>query len=68
MKKKNFDMEKDRLIWRRMKAGTKLPGDCLVVYDHDPDPRLSRSAIYDGWYLPVSGLLSLLEEQKEEVR
>lgn len=39
------------LIWKRMHAGMKLPGDAIVMYDHDPDPRLSRTAIYDGYYI-----------------
>ena len=45
--------------WKKMKAGRKLPGDCIVLYYGDPDPRLSRTAIYDGIYIPVSELKDL---------
>ena len=44
------------LKWKRVTAGTRFPADALVVYDYDPDPRLSRCAIYDGWYLLVGDL------------
>ena len=45
-----------QLIWRRMRAGTSFPSEAIVYYDHDPDPRLSRAAIYDGWYILVKEL------------
>ena len=48
-----------QLKWRRVKAGTKLPGNSLVYYDNDPDPCLSRTAIYDGYYISVSILQKL---------
>ena len=40
--------------WRRAKAGTKLPEDCMIRYDNDPDIRLGRCMINDGWFLPTS--------------
>ena len=40
--------------WRRAKAGTKLPEDCMIRYDNDPDIRLGRCMINDGWFLPIS--------------
>lgn len=42
--------------WKRMKAGFRFPADAVVLYDGDPDPRLSRCAIYDGHYLLVKDL------------
>ena len=39
-----------------MKAGFRFPADAVVLYDGDPDPRLSRCAIYDGHYLLVKDL------------
>lgn len=52
----------DLIQWKRMKAGLRLPGDCVVIYDNDPEPRLSRTAIYDGYYIPVSDLKKLPKE------
>ena len=40
--------------WRRAKAGTKLPEDCMIMYDGDPDIRLGRCMINDGYYIPTS--------------
>lgn len=40
--------------WRRASAGTKLSEDCLIKYDDDPDARLGRCMINDGWYIPTS--------------
>lgn len=47
-----------------MKAGTNLPGDCIVLYYGDPDPRIARCAIYDGHYIPVSELKELPINEK----
>lgn len=46
----------NEIEWKRMTAGYRFPSDAVIIYDHDPDPRLSRCAIYDGWYLLVSEL------------
>ena len=48
--------------WKRVMAGTKLPGDCIVIYDIDHDPRLSRCAIYDGHYILIEELKKLPKE------
>ena len=46
----------NEIEWKRMTAGYRFPSEAVVIYDHDPYPRLSRCAIYDGWYLLVSEL------------
>ena len=43
--------------WRRASAGTKLSEDSLIKYDDDPDARLGRCMIYDGWYIPTSEIV-----------
>lgn len=47
--------------WRRASAGTKLPGDNLIKYDADPDVRLGRCMIYDGWYIPTSEIVKYIK-------
>ena len=54
------DME--AIKWKRMKAGKKFPSEAVVLYDHDPDPRLSLVAIYDGKYILVDELKRLPDE------
>ncbi len=54
----------DELKWKRVKAGMRFPSDALVVYDHDPDPRLSRCAIYDGWYMLISDLRRIIPKSE----
>lgn len=56
-------MEKDKLKWRRMRAGKRFPSEAVVVYDHDPDPRLSLVAIYDGKYILVKDLQESVPEE-----
>lgn len=47
--------------WRRASAGTKLSGDCLIKYDDDPDVRLGRCMINDGWYVPTSEIVKFMK-------
>jgi hypothetical protein len=49
------------ICWRRASAGTKLSGDCLIKYDDDPDVRLGRCMIYDGWYIPTSEIVKYIK-------
>ena len=49
--------------WKRMKMGYRFPADALVLYDGDPDPRLSRCAVYDGYYILVKDLYALPKEK-----
>ena len=51
------------LKWKRMKAGLHFPSEAVVIYDHDPDPRLSRCSIYDGWYIPVRDLIEAIPKE-----
>ena len=53
------------LEWKRMKAGKSFPSEAVVLYDHDPDPRLSRVAIYDGWYILVKELVEKLPKEQQ---
>ena len=46
----------NELKWKRMKAGFRVPAAAIVMYDGDPDPRLSMCAIYDGYYIIVDEL------------
>ena len=46
-----------------MKAGLHFPSEAVVIYDHDPDPRLSRCSIYDGWYIPVRDLIEAIPKE-----
>ena len=48
------------ICWRRASAGTKLSVDCLIKYDDDPDVRLGRCMIYDGWYIPTSEIIKYI--------
>ena len=47
--------------WKRGTAGMKLPGDCLIRYDNDPDVRIGRCMINDGWYIPTSEIEQYLD-------
>lgn len=48
------EVKEVEIQWRYAKAGTKLPEDCMIRYDNDPDIRLGRCMINDGWFLPTS--------------
>ena len=48
------------ICWRRASAGTKLSGDSLIKYDNDPDARLGRCMIHDGWYVPTSEIVKYI--------
>lgn len=52
----------NEIKWKRMNAGRKFPSAALVLYDNDPDPRLSMVAIYDGWYILIKELEELPKE------
>ena len=54
--------EMESIKWKRMKAGKKFPSEAVVLYDNDPDPRLSLVAIYDGKYILVDELKRLPDE------
>ena len=53
----------EEIKWKRMKMGYRFPADALVIYDGDPDPRLSRCAVYDGYYILVKDLYALPKEK-----
>lgn len=55
------EVKEVEIQWRRAKAGTKLPGDCLIRYDNDPDIRLGRCMINDGYYIPTSEIEQFLD-------
>ena len=49
------------ICWRRASAGTGLSGDSLIKYDADPDVRLGRCMIHDGWYIPTSEIVKYIK-------
>lgn len=51
--------------WKRMKMGYRFPSDALVLYDGDPDPRIARCAIYDGYYLLVEDLKTAIPKGQQ---
>ena len=53
----------EEIKWKRMKMGYRFPADAIVIYDGDPDPRLSRCAVYDGYYILVKDLYALPKEK-----
>ena len=53
----------EEIKWKRMKMGYRFPADALVIYDGDPDPRLSRCAVYDGYYILVKDLQAMPKEK-----
>lgn len=55
------EVKEVEIQWRRAKAGTKLPEDCMIRYDNDPDIRLGRCMINDGWFLPTSEIEKFIE-------
>lgn len=54
------------LVWKRMKAGHRFPSEAVVMYDGDPDPRLSKCAVYDGYYLLVEELNTCIPKETTE--
>lgn len=48
--------------WYRAKACTKLPGEAVIIYDIDPEPRLGKVMVSDGRYMLVKELEELSEE------
>ena len=58
---KVIDKNVAEICWRRASAGTKLSGDSLIKYDADPDARLGRCMIYDGWYIPTSEIVKYIK-------
>ena len=62
---KAINRRKDKMnaeiCWRRASAGTKLSGDSLIKYDADPDARLGRCMIHDGWYIPTSEIVKYIK-------
>lgn len=55
------EVKEVEIQWRRAKAGTKLPEDCMIRYDDNPDIRLGRCMINDGWYIPTSEIEKFIE-------
>ena len=51
--------------WKKAKAGRRFDGDTVVLYEGDPDARLSRCAINDCIYIPVDELRKLPVEDGE---
>jgi len=53
----------NEIQWKRVKMGHRFPSDAIVLYDGDPDPRLSRCAVYDGYYILVKDLMQFPKEK-----
>lgn len=55
---------KEKLMWRRAKAGHNFGKDTVVIPDGDPDARLVRCAVHDCIYISVEDLKKLPIEKR----
>lgn len=58
---------KEKLMWRRAKAGHNFGKDTVVIPDGDPDARLVRCAVHDCIYISIEDLKKLPIESKTNI-
>lgn len=66
LKKKRTRKNKNKIVWRKCKAGYKFPSEAIVIPQdsrtNDTDPRLVKCAIWDSKYILIEDLKKLPEE------
>ena len=62
----NKKTNKNKIVWRKCKAGYKFPSEAIVIprdsRTNDTDPRLVKCAVLDSKYILIEDLKKLPEE------
>ena len=65
-KKKHSKKKRNKIVWRKCKAGYKFPSEAIVIPQdertNDTDPRLVKCAVWDSKYILIEDLKKLPEE------